>query len=91
MILKSFSEEDGNDLAQLSSPHRVLVDAAGNIYAADVKNVRVMLCYPAATQGTAAVSGNDDGKGVHKFKRPNGLSFDRHGHLYVANHCNRRL
>jgi hypothetical protein len=84
MISKSFSEEDGNDLPQLSSPHRVLVDAAGNVYAADVKNVRVMLWCPAAKQGTAVVSGNGDGKGAHQFKHPNGLSFDRPSHLHVA-------
>ncbi|CAF2215099.1 unnamed protein product, partial [Rotaria magnacalcarata] len=44
-----------------------------------------------ANQGTVIVGGNDEGAGANQFSSPVGLSFDRHGNLYVADWGNDRV
>ena len=82
---------EGKDLTQLSEPHGVRVDAAGNLYVADSWNHRVMRWCLGATQGSVVVGGNGKGEGANQFNGPTGLSFDRHGHLHVADWDNHRV
>ena len=37
------------------------------------------------------VAGNESGGEANHFNSPIGLSFDRHGHLYVADKSNNRV
>ena len=82
----------GNNLTQLYYPRGVRVDATGNVYVAEYYNHRVMRWSRGATQGTLVVGGNGAGGGrANQFNGPIGLSFDRHGHLYVADQVNDRV
>ncbi|CAF2094120.1 unnamed protein product, partial [Rotaria magnacalcarata] len=44
-----------------------------------------------AKRGTVVVGGNGQGAGVNQFDSPDGLSFDRHGNLYVVDRDNKRV
>jgi DNA-binding beta-propeller fold protein YncE len=44
-----------------------------------------------ATQGNIIVGGNGEGKQSNQLNRPIGLSFDRHGNLYVVDCGNDRV
>ncbi|CAF2062806.1 unnamed protein product [Rotaria magnacalcarata] len=82
----------GNSLTQLSYPSGLFVDTLGTLYVADSKNHRVMRWTQGDTkQGTVIVGGNDYGAGANEFNYPTGLSFDRHGNLYAADHNNHRV
>ncbi|CAF3438186.1 unnamed protein product, partial [Rotaria socialis] len=52
---------------------------------------RVMSWTKGATQGTVVVGGNGPGAGANQFYFPIGLSFDRHGNLYVVDCNNHRV
>ncbi|CAF4329462.1 unnamed protein product, partial [Rotaria magnacalcarata] len=41
--------------------------------------------------GTVIVGGNGEGAGANQFNYPTGLSFDRHGNLYVVDQSNHRV
>ncbi|CAF4427642.1 unnamed protein product, partial [Rotaria magnacalcarata] len=57
----------------------------------DQGNHRVMRWTQGAKQGTVIVGGNGQGAGVNQLNDPVGLSFDRHGNLYVADALNNRV
>jgi hypothetical protein len=44
-----------------------------------------------AIQGTAIAGGNGPGAGANQFDGLEGLSFDRHGNLYVSDRWNNRV
>jgi DNA-binding beta-propeller fold protein YncE len=44
-----------------------------------------------ATQGSVIVGGNGEGRRSNKLNGPFGLSFDRHGNLYVVDNGNHRV
>jgi NHL repeat len=44
-----------------------------------------------ATQGNIIVGGNGEGEQSNQLNRPIGLSFDRHGNLYVVDYGNHRV
>jgi DNA-binding beta-propeller fold protein YncE len=44
-----------------------------------------------ATQGNIIVGGNGRGEQSNQLNRPVGLSFDRHGNLYVVDYGNHRV
>ncbi|CAF2105136.1 unnamed protein product, partial [Rotaria magnacalcarata] len=44
-----------------------------------------------ATQGPVIAGGNGAGAGANQFDYPIGLSFDRHGNLYVVDQSNDRV
>jgi DNA-binding beta-propeller fold protein YncE len=44
-----------------------------------------------ATQGSVIVGGNGEGSQSNQLNRPKGLSFDRHGNLYVVDNGNHRV
>ncbi|CAF2246921.1 unnamed protein product, partial [Rotaria magnacalcarata] len=62
------------------------------LYVADFGNNRVMRWTQGdKKQGTVVVGGNGAGAGPNQLNRPIGLSFDRYGNLYVADHNNHRV
>ncbi|CAF4720352.1 unnamed protein product, partial [Rotaria socialis] len=82
----------GDSLTQLYYPNGIFVDTLGTLYVADSWNNRVMRWTQGdKKQGTVVVGGNGEGKGANQFNYPIGLSFDRHGNLYVADEDNHRV
>ncbi|CAF4619490.1 unnamed protein product, partial [Rotaria socialis] len=77
---------------QLYYPYGIFVDTLGTLYVADSSNHRVMRWTQGdKKQGTVIVGGNGEGEGANQFNVPIGLSFDRHGNLYVVDHWNHRV
>ncbi|CAF4392139.1 unnamed protein product [Rotaria magnacalcarata] len=75
----------GSALTQLSYPNGLFVDRLGALYVADHENHRVMRWTQGdKKQGTVIVGGNGSGAEANQFNFPTGLSFDRHGNLYVG-------
>ncbi|CAF2248797.1 unnamed protein product, partial [Rotaria magnacalcarata] len=82
----------GNALTQLNSPNGLFADTVGTLYVADTLNHRVMRWTQGdKKQGAVIVGGNGQGAGVNQFNTPVGLSFDRHGNLYVTDMRNNRV
>ncbi|CAF1585241.1 unnamed protein product, partial [Rotaria magnacalcarata] len=82
----------GSALTQLENPEGIFVDALGTLYVADSGNHRVMRWTQGdKKQGTVIVGGNGRGAGANQFNFPTGLSFDRHGDLYVVDSNNHRV
>ncbi|CAF1474539.1 unnamed protein product [Rotaria magnacalcarata] len=82
----------GSALMQLSHPGGIFVDTLGTLYVADQGNHRVMRWTQGnKKQDAVIVGGNGDGEKANQFKYPFGLSFDRHGNLYVVDYGNHRV
>ncbi|CAF1319197.1 unnamed protein product [Rotaria magnacalcarata] len=82
----------GSALTQLYYPRGIFVDTLGTLYVADSGNHRVMRWTQGDNkQGTVIVGGNGEGAGANQLNRPEGLSFDRLGNLYVADRDNHRV
>ncbi|CAF1648427.1 unnamed protein product [Rotaria magnacalcarata] len=82
----------GSALTQLSYPQGLFVDTLGALYVADSLNHRVMRwTLGDKKQGTVIVGGNGAGAGANQLNFPIGLSFDRHGNLYVVDSDNYRV
>ncbi|CAF4961886.1 unnamed protein product [Rotaria socialis] len=94
-IVVAGGQGPGSALTQLFGPEGIFVDTLGTLYVADSSNHRVMRWSQGdKKQGTVIVGGNGYGVGANQFNVPWGLSFDRHGNLYVAdrdNHCVQRF
>ncbi|CAF3572220.1 unnamed protein product, partial [Rotaria socialis] len=91
-IVVAGGQGEGNALTQLSRPNGIFVDTLGTLYVADSSNHRVMRWTQGdKKQGTVIVGGNGQGAGANQFKGPVGLSFDRHGNLYVVGWGNARV
>ena len=54
-------------------------------------NDRIMRWPKEATQGSVIVGGNGRGGQSNQLNNPIGLSFDRHGNLYVVDYGNHRV
>jgi sugar lactone lactonase YvrE len=82
----------GDSLTQLYNPMGVIVDHLGDVYVADSWNNRIM-CWPKGSKTGCIVvgGGNGEGKEANQFNRLRGLSFDRHGNLYVVDWDNNRV
>ncbi len=68
-------------------PHGIFVDAAGNLFVADVGNSRILKFPPGSdknTQGTVVAGGNGAGVGLHQFSRARDVYVDKLGYIYVA-------
>ena len=63
----------------------------GTVYVADMANHRLMRWPKEATQGSVIVGGNGEGGQSNQLDDPIGLSFDRHGNLYVVDNGNQRV
>ncbi|CAF3918186.1 unnamed protein product [Rotaria magnacalcarata] len=84
--------EPGDEINQLSYPTYLFVDRQQNVYVSDTRNHRVMRWTQGdKKQGTVIVSGNEEGEEANQFWNPIGLSFDRHGNLYVVDCYNYRV
>ncbi|CAF3269506.1 unnamed protein product [Rotaria socialis] len=91
-IVVAGGQGEGNALTQLYYPYGIFVDTLGTLYVADSWNDRVMRWTQGyKKQGTVIVGGNGQGGGANQFQYPIGLSFDRHGNLYVADELNNRV
>ncbi|CAF3197710.1 unnamed protein product [Rotaria socialis] len=91
-IVVAGGQGEGSALAQLSNPNGIFVDTLGTLFVADSNNDRVMRWTQGdKKQGTVIVGGNGEGKRANQFNYPVGLSFDRHGNLYVVDHENNRV
>ncbi|CAF3496087.1 unnamed protein product [Rotaria socialis] len=91
-IVVAGGQGKGTALTQLSHPYGIFVDTLGTLYVADSVNHRVMRWTQGdKKRGTVIVGGNGWGTGANQFSSPVGLSFDRHGNLYVADQCNHRV
>ncbi|CAF4677745.1 unnamed protein product [Rotaria socialis] len=91
-IVVAGGQGQGNALTQLYYPEGIFVDTLGTFYVADSLNHRVMRWTQGdKKQGTVIVGGNGSGTGPNQFNGPRGLSFDRHGNLYVADMDNNRV
>ncbi|CAF2128111.1 unnamed protein product, partial [Rotaria magnacalcarata] len=91
-IVVAGGQSEGDTLTQLSHPVGLFVDTLGTLYVADSYNHRVMRWTQGdKKQGTVIVGGNGHGAGANQFNYPRGLSFDRHGNLYVVDDNNHRV
>ncbi|CAF3239996.1 unnamed protein product, partial [Rotaria socialis] len=91
-IVVAGGQGQGNALTQLCYPLGIFVDTLGTIYVADSSNHRVMRWTQGDKKhGTIIVGGNGQGAGANQFNYPDGLSFDRHGNLYVVDNENNRV
>ncbi|CAF2196731.1 unnamed protein product, partial [Rotaria magnacalcarata] len=87
-IVVAGGQGQGNALTQLSYPYGIIIDTLGTLYVTDSGNNRVMRwTHGDKKQGTVIVGVNGSGAGANQLNRPDGLSFDRHGNLYVVD-CN---
>ena len=83
--------------AQLSNPRGVALDAAGNLYIADVNNSRIRKVNSAgnistvAGDGTAGFSGDGGAATSARLRDPEGVALDGAGNLYIADRSNRRI
>jgi len=79
--------------AQFYYPSGIAIDAAGNLYVADISSHRIRKVTPNGTvatfAGSSGVSGATDGLGTAaRFHIPTGVAFDAVGNLYVADNYN---
>ncbi|CAF5024758.1 unnamed protein product, partial [Rotaria socialis] len=90
-IVVAGGQGEGNALTQLYYPYGIFVDTLGTLYVADQGNNRVMRWTQGdKKQGAVIVGGNGQGEGANQLSYPKGLSFDRHGNLYVGDYGNSR-
>ncbi|CAF2033822.1 unnamed protein product [Rotaria magnacalcarata] len=82
----------GCSLAQLNQAYGIFVDTLGTLYVADSGNHRVMRWTQGdKKRGTVIAGENGTGAGTNQFHYLRGLSFDRHGNLYVTDEDNSRV
>ncbi|CAF1526781.1 unnamed protein product [Rotaria sordida] len=70
---------------------KICIDQLGTVYVADTSNHRIIRWPKGATQGSVIVGGNGAGRQSNQLTSPVGLSFDRHGNLYVVDYENDRV
>jgi sugar lactone lactonase YvrE len=82
--------------AQLSSPYGVAVDAAGNLYIADVLDNRIRevskgVITTVAGNGTKGFSGDNGPATSAQLSLPYSVAVDSGGNLYIADYINARI
>lgn len=74
---------------QLSYPHSVVIDTAGNIYVADTGNNRVVKLD--STGRTTSTTFGTKGNGAGQFVMPADIALDNLGNIYIADTANDRI
>ena len=83
--------------ARLGSPTGVAVDAAGNLYIADLNNQRIRKVDAGGTittvagNGTGGFSGDNGSATAASLRSPAGVAVDAAGNLYIADQGNQRI
>jgi sugar lactone lactonase YvrE/PKD repeat protein len=83
--------------AALNSPQGVALDAAGNIFIADTQNSRIRMVNAAgvistiAGTGTNGFAGDNGPAASASLNKPNSLTFDSAGNLYIADTANNSI
>ncbi|CAF4354447.1 unnamed protein product, partial [Rotaria sordida] len=90
-IVVAGGQNEGNDIARLSRPQGLIVDASGTVYVADGWNNRIMRWCKGAKEGNIIAGGNGRGDKANQFYDVMGLSFDRDGNIYVVDQKNYRI
>ena len=90
------SADGPGSLARFDFPSSLVVDAAGIVYVADANNHAIRKITPLGTVSTLAgapgVPGSNDGDGGDaRFHRPEGITIDQTGTLYVADAGNQLI
>jgi PKD repeat protein len=95
---RGFSGDDGQATsARLNDPNGVAVDAAGNIYIADMGNMRVRRVSAAGVittvAGTGFIGSSGDGGPATSatLAFPSGVAVDAAGNVYIADQLNDRV
>ncbi|CAF3237730.1 unnamed protein product [Rotaria sp. Silwood2] len=83
--------QGGDSLTELCCPRGIVVDQLETVYVADELNNRIMRWPKGAKQGSIVIGGNGKGSNSNQLNYPIGLSFDRHGNLYVVDSDNSRI
>jgi sugar lactone lactonase YvrE len=84
-------------LAQLNFPQGVALDAAGNLYIADLSNQRIRKVDASGTistvagNGTQGFSGDGAAATLAQLTIPQGVALDAAGNLYIADRNNQRI
>ncbi|WP_048103871.1 PKD domain-containing protein [Methanofollis liminatans] len=71
-----------------NGPHGVVMDAAGNVYVADLYNNRIQKF---DANGTFITKWGSYGSGDGEFSDPRGITVDSAGYLYVSDYWNNRI
>ncbi|MDR2369936.1 MAG: hypothetical protein LBD71_00525, partial [Treponema sp.] len=80
-----------------SNPYGITIDAAGNLYVADMLNRSIRKIANDAFRTVSTIAGDGtsgfaDGTGVSaRFSWPGGITIDASGNLYVADQGNNRI
>jgi sugar lactone lactonase YvrE len=94
---QNFGGDNGPAIdAQLSAPHQVAVDSAGDLYVADSNNNRIRkvsngIITTVAGNGTLGFSGDNGPATSAELNGPTGVAVDSAGDLYVADSNNNRI
>ncbi|MDQ6989117.1 MAG: NHL repeat-containing protein, partial [Mariprofundaceae bacterium] len=96
--IAGFSGDGGSaTLAKLNSPEGLKVDATGNLYIADVKNLRIRkvdtkgVIRTVAGNGVWLYSGDNGQATMATLYYPNDVALDSVGNLYIADTQNHRI
>jgi sugar lactone lactonase YvrE len=91
-IVVAGGEGEGKELTQLDHPLGVWVDEMGTVYVAEGgDNQRATRWPKGERRGVAVMGGNGCVNATNRFNWPQGFSFDRRGHMYVADCGNSRV